>query len=77
MKDAGVKQVAIAGGVSANSYLRTQLTEMGRKNKWDVFVPKFQFCTDNAAMVAIAGYHKYLKGDFADLSLPPYTRGGY
>ncbi len=77
MKDTGVKQVAIAGGVSANSYLRTQLTEMGRKNKWDVFVPKFQFCTDNAAMVAIAGYHKYLKGDFADLSLPPYTRGGY
>ena len=47
------------------------------KNKWEVFVPKFQFCTDNAAMVAIAGYHKYLKGDFADLSLPPYTRGGY
>lgn len=77
MKDTGVKQVAIAGGVSANSYLRTQLTEMGRKNKWEVFVPKFQFCTDNAAMVAIAGYHKYLKGDFADLSLPPYTRGGY
>ena len=77
MKDTGVKQVAIAGGVSANSYLRTQLTEMGRKNKWDVFVPKFQFCTDNAAMVAIAGYHKYLKGYFADLSLPPYTRGGY
>lgn len=77
MKDTGVEQVAIAGGVSANSYLRTQLTEMGRKNKWDVFVPKFQFCTDNAAMVAIAGYHKYLKGDFADLSLPPYTRGGY
>ena len=77
MKDTGVKQVAIAGGVSANSYLRTQLVEMGKKNKWEVFVPKFQFCTDNAAMVAIAGYHKYLKGDFADLALPPYTRSNY
>ncbi len=75
MKDTGVRQVAIAGGVSANSYLRTQLTEMGKKNKWDVFIPKFQFCTDNAAMVGIAGFFKYLNNDFADISLPPYTRG--
>ena len=75
MKDTGVRQVAIAGGVSANSYLRTQLAELGRKNKWDVFIPKFQFCTDNAAMVGIAGFFKYLNNDFADISLPPYTRG--
>ena len=74
MKDTGVKQVAIAGGVSANSYLRSQLEEMGRKNRWDVFIPKFQFCTDNAAMVGIVAYFKYLNKDFSDISLPPYTR---
>lgn len=74
MSDTGVTQVAIAGGVSANSYLRQQLCEMGTKYKWDVFVPQFQFCTDNAAMVGIAGYFKYLNKDFADISLAPYTR---
>lgn len=74
MTDTGVTQVAIAGGVSANSYLRQQLCEMGTKYKWDVFVPQFQFCTDNAAMVGIAGYFKYLNKDFADISLAPYTR---
>ena len=74
MVDTGVTQVAIAGGVSANSYLRQQLCEMGTKYKWDVFVPQFQFCTDNAAMVGIAGYFKYLNKDFADISLAPYTR---
>lgn len=73
--DMGIRQVAIAGGVSANSYLRSQLQLIGEKHHWDVFVPKFQFCTDNAAMVGIAGYFKYLKGEFADISLPPYTRG--
>lgn len=69
-----VKQIAIAGGVSANSYLRQGLTEMGRRNHWDVFIPPFQYCTDNAAMVGIAGYFKYLNKDFADISQPPYTR---
>lgn len=70
----GVRQVAIAGGVSANSYLRQQVQALGRRRRCDVFIPKFQFCTDNAAMVGIAGYFKYLKGDFADLSLPPYAK---
>jgi N6-L-threonylcarbamoyladenine synthase len=69
-----VRQVAIAGGVSANSYLRNGITELGRKHGWRVYVPTMQFCTDNAAMVGIAGYFKYLKGEFADISLPPYTR---
>lgn len=71
----GVRQVAIAGGVSANSYLREQLQAMGQRRHWDVFIPKFQFCTDNAAMVGIAGYFKYLNHDYADISLPPYARG--
>ena len=69
-----VNQVAIAGGVSANSRLRDELTRIGQKHGWHVFLPPIQFCTDNAAMVGIAGYYKYLRGEFADISLPPYTR---
>lgn len=69
-----IRQVAIAGGVSANSYLRNGIAELGRKHGWKVYTPTLQFCTDNAAMVGIAGYFKYLNGDFADISLPPYTR---
>ena len=72
--DHHVRQVAIAGGVSANSYLRSELQRICQKHHWQAFIPPFQFCTDNAAMVGIASYFKYLKGDFADISLPPYTR---
>ena len=75
VKKCGAKQVAIAGGVSANSLLRSELQKMGKRNGWEVFIPKMQFCTDNAAMVGIAGYFKYLNKDFADISLPPYARG--
>lgn len=74
MKECGARQVAIAGGVSANSLLRSELQRMGNRHKWQVFIPKFQFCTDNAAMVGIAGYFKYQHGDFADIALPPYAR---
>ena len=73
--DHHVRQVAIAGGVSANSLLRSELERICQKHHWQAFIPPFKFCTDNAAMVGIAGYFKYLKGDFADISLPPYTRG--
>jgi N6-L-threonylcarbamoyladenine synthase len=69
-----VRQVAIAGGVSANSYLRNGIVQLGQKHGWKVFTPTLQFCTDNAAMVGIAAYFKYLNGEFADISLPPYTR---
>lgn len=72
--DHRVRQVAIAGGVSANSFLRSELQHICQKHHWQAFIPPFQFCTDNAAMVGIAAYFKYLKGDFADISLPPYTR---
>lgn len=72
--DRGIRQVAIAGGVSANSLLRSELQRICNKHHWQAFIPPFQFCTDNAAMVGIASYFKYLKGDFADISLPPYTR---
>ena len=74
VKQIGVRQVAIAGGVSANSLLRSELQRLGHRHRWQVFIPQFQFCTDNAAMVGIAGYYKYLHGDLADISLPPYAR---
>lgn len=73
-KQTGVKDIAIAGGVSANSGLRNALLEMGEKYKWRVFIPKFEYCTDNAAMIAIAGYHKYLKGDFVGQDISPLAR---
>ena len=72
--DHKVRQLAIAGGVSANSLLRSELQRICQKHHWQAFIPPFSFCTDNAAMVAIAAHFKYLKGEFADISLPPYTR---
>lgn len=72
--DNHVSQVAIAGGVSANSLLRSELQRICDKHRWTAFIPPFQFCTDNAAMVGIAAYFKYLRSDFADFSLAPYTR---
>lgn len=73
--DRRVRQVAIAGGVSANSLLRSELQRICAKHGWRAFIPPFSFCTDNAAMVAIAAHFKYQRGEFADISLPPYTRG--
>lgn len=72
--DHGVTQLAIAGGVSANSLLRSELQRICDKHRWTAFIPPMKFCTDNAAMVGIAGYYKYLRGELADISLPPYTR---
>jgi N6-L-threonylcarbamoyladenine synthase len=69
-----IKQISIAGGVSANSELRKQLSELGKKNDWEVFIPPFEFCTDNAAMIAIAGYYKFLNKEFCDLSTTPVAR---
>lgn len=69
-----VKQVCIAGGVSANSGLRSGLIEMGQKRGWKTFIPDFSYCTDNAAMIAITAYHKYQKGEFASLSVNPSAR---
>jgi N6-L-threonylcarbamoyladenine synthase len=69
-----VKQVCIAGGVSANSGLRNALTLMGEKKGWKVYIPDFSYCTDNAAMIAITGYHKYLNNQFVPLSVNPSAR---
>ena len=71
-KKTGINRVAIAGGVSANSELRNRLL----KNRlgWDVFIPDFQFCTDNAGMIAIAGYFKFQAGQFVDQSVTANAR---
>ncbi len=69
-----INQIAIAGGVSANSGLRNALQDLAEKKAWQVFIPKFEYCTDNAAMIAIAGYHKFLKKDFVDQNIAPLAR---
>ena len=70
----GIKDVCIAGGVSANSGLRKAFIELGEKYQWNTFIPAFQYCTDNAGMIAITGYYKYLTADFADLSVSASAR---
>ena len=70
----GVTDVCLAGGVSANSGLRLAFEEMGKKNHWNTFIPAFEYCTDNAAMIAITGYYKYLDGQFADLTVSATAR---
>jgi N6-L-threonylcarbamoyladenine synthase len=66
--------IAIAGGVSANSALRKEFTEKGKELGWNTYIPPFQYCTDNAAMIAIAGYFKYLKGEFAEQNVTATAR---
>ncbi len=70
----GIKEICIAGGVSANSGLRKAIAELGKKNHWQVYIPQFEYCTDNAAMIAIVGYYKYMSNEFVDLSINPTAR---
>jgi N6-L-threonylcarbamoyladenine synthase len=70
----GVTHICLAGGVSANSGLRKAFEELGEKYQWKTYIPAFQYCTDNAAMIAITGYYKYLAGQFADLSATATAR---
>lgn len=74
VKDTGIRQVAVAGGVSANNGLRAAFRDYARRYHWHIFIPKFSYTTDNAAMIGIAGYFKYLDGDFATIDLPAYAR---
>jgi N6-L-threonylcarbamoyladenine synthase len=69
-----IKDIALAGGVSANIGLRIGLQQLGEKNGWNCFIPQMQYCTDNAAMIAIAGHYKYLKGEFAEQNIAPLAR---
>jgi len=70
----GIKEIAVAGGVSANSGLRKAILEESKLKGWNTFIPEFRFTTDNAAMISIAGYYKYLEGRFADQSITPIAR---
>jgi N6-L-threonylcarbamoyladenine synthase len=73
-KQHGISQVAIAGGVSANSGLRNAIENLAKENNWEFYLPAFQYCTDNAGMVAIAGFHKYHAGKFLSQSAVPLAR---
>lgn len=73
-KTRGIREISLAGGVSANSGLREAVQAAGRKYKWKTYIPKLSYTTDNAAMIAMVGYHKFLKGEFASQDAAPYAR---
>jgi len=73
-KQYDIRDIAIAGGVSANSGLRDAIAEEGRKRGWRTFLPEFRFTTDNAAMIAVTGYFKYQRGEFAPMDISPVAR---
>lgn len=73
----GIKQICIAGGVSANSGLRKGLQQMGDKEGWQTYIPAFEYCTDNAAMIALTAYYKFLDKDFETLSVIPQARASW
>ncbi len=74
VRETGVKRVAVGGGVAANSELRRRLHQLGEKYGWTVYIPPRKFTTDNAAMIAIIGYYKYLRGQFASQDIAPVAR---
>lgn len=74
VQQTGIKHIAIAGGVSANSGLRTALKTAAENYNWHIYIPKMEYCTDNAAMIAIAGYHKFLSADFSPQSAATYVK---
>lgn len=73
-KDYGVSCIGVAGGVSANSYLRNELIALAQKNEYQLHIPQFEYCTDNAAMIAITGYRKFLKGEFVNQDIPTLAK---
>ncbi len=74
MKQLGLSEVAIAGGVSANSGLRSTLAALAQRKGWKLYVPEFEYCTDNAAMIAMAAHYKYLRKDFVGYDLVPLAK---
>lgn len=74
LKETGIRQLAVAGGVSANSSLRAQVKGLEAELGIKTFIPKFEYCTDNAAMIGITAYYKFMKKDFSDLSITPLAR---
>ena len=76
-RETGITNICLAGGVSANSGLRKAFTALGETEQWKTFIPSFEYCTDNAAMIAITGYYKYLEKDFVDLNISPSARADW
>ena len=74
VKDTGIKHVAVAGGVSANNGLRNAFHDYARRYGWTIYIPKFSYTTDNAAMIGITGYFKYLDGDFCSMEAPAFSK---
>jgi N6-L-threonylcarbamoyladenine synthase len=72
--ETGIKEICIAGGVSANSGLRNAFEVLGKEQNWNTYIPRFEYCTDNAAMIAITAYYKFLDGRFEDFSVVPSAR---
>jgi N6-L-threonylcarbamoyladenine synthase len=70
----GIREVGIAGGVSANSGLRNEMRKEAEKRNWNLFIPEFRYTTDNAAMIGITGYYKYLRGEFSGHDVIPLAR---
>ncbi|MEY3920974.1 MAG: hypothetical protein RL634_735 [Bacteroidota bacterium] len=75
--ETGIKEICIAGGVSANKGLRKSLTDFGKKYGWKIHIPSFEYCTDNAAMIAMTGYHKFLKGESSTLEVSASARASW
>jgi len=73
-KETGIKHVAVAGGVSANTGLRNAFHDYAKRFGWTIYIPKFSYTTDNAAMIAITGYYKFLDKDFCGIDAPAYAR---
>ena len=74
VEQTGIREVAVAGGVSANSGLRRALNALGAEEGWNIYLPKMEYCTDNAAMIAVTGYYKFLAGQFAGQDATPVAR---
>lgn len=75
--ETGIREICLSGGVSANSGLRTAFTDLGKKKNWNTYIPAMQYCTDNAAMIALTGYYKFLKEDFSPLSISPSAKASW
>ena len=74
VKQTGIKHVAVAGGVSANNGLRNAFKDHAKRYHWDIYIPKFSYTTDNAAMIAITGYYKYMDKEFCPIDAPAFSK---
>ena len=74
VKQTGIKHVAVAGGVSTNNGLRNAFQDHARRFGWKIYIPRFSYTTDNAAMIGLTGYYKYLDGEFCSIDAPAFSK---